>query len=137
MQMRIAGVFIPVTDLQRSMVWYEKLFGLEPISTGGGMAGYKFPQGEALLALVQVEQRQEVQFEIRKGINNCYFNFETVDIESVHRSYVKQGVQVTDIFGGESIRIFHLFDPDGNRFDVVEETPNSPFYQHALGQGSW
>ena len=55
----------------------------------------------------------------------------------MHRSFVEQGVQVTEMFGGESIRIFHFFDPDGNRFDVVEETSNSPFYKHALGKESW
>lgn len=138
MQIRVAGVFIPVTDLKRSMAWYEKLFGLERVSYGEEwMAGYKFPRGEALLALVQVEKNQKTQFEIREGMHNSYYNFETVDIESVHRSFAAQGVQVTEIFGGDSIRIFHFLDPDGNRFDVVEETPNSPFYKHAVGKESW
>jgi len=135
--MRVAGVFIPVTDLQRSMAWYEKWFGLELVSGGKGMAGYKFPQGEALLALVQVEKQQGVQFELSEGNHNCYFNFETVNIEAVHRSFMEQGVQVTEIFGGDTLRIFHMFDLDGNRLDVVEETPKSPFYRHAAGKESW
>jgi glyoxylase I family protein len=137
LKIRVAGVFIPVTDLKRSMAWYERILGVQLVSAGEWMAGYKFPHGEALLGLVQVEKYQKVQFEIREGMHNCYFNFETADIDSVHRTFIEKGVEVTDIFGGENLRIFHATDPDGNRFDVVEETPKSPFFKHAAGKESW
>lgn len=124
----IGSIFIPVTDIQKSTVWYENNLGVKRIDQWEEGAGFYFPSGSTQLALVKVDTPQPTEFTVKGKKKNVYYNFVVEDIEAVHRQLKTNGVVTTDIedFGG--IKGFDFFDPDGNPFSVVSEETDSPFH---------
>ncbi|WP_127573059.1 VOC family protein [Paenibacillus xylaniclasticus] len=135
---RVGGVFIPVTNLEKSIEWYSATFDVEQVDNWGTGAGFKFRKGEALLALVQVDSPQTTTFSLPDGSPHCYFNFEVSDIEEAHRELKDKGRIVSDIeHHGNIIAIFDVTDPDGNTLSFVSEKADSPYKGHATGKTGW
>lgn len=124
----IGSIFIPVTDIQKSTVWYENNLGVKKIDHWEEGAGFYFPSGSTQLALVKVDTPQPTEFTVKGKKKNVYYNFVVEDIEAVHRQLKTNGVVTTGIedFGG--MKGFDFFDPDGNPFSVVSEETDSPFH---------
>ncbi|KML02906.1 VOC family protein [Rossellomorea marisflavi] len=129
---RVGSIFIPVTDLERSMAWCEEHLGVKKIDEWEDGVGYCLPDGLTQLALVKVESRQETEFTIKGDRKNAYFNFLTENIEAVHEGFRRHGVTVTAIedFGG--MKAFDFNDPDGNPFSIVDEVTGSPFHSEEV-----
>ncbi len=125
---QVGSIFIPVTDMERSMAWYEEHLGVKKIDEWEDGVGYALSDGLTQLALVKVGSHQETEFTIRGDRKNPYFNFLTENIETVHEGFRKHDITVTDIedFGG--MKAFDFNDPDGNPFSIVDEVTGSPFH---------
>ncbi len=129
---RVGSIFIPVTDLEKSVKWYEKHLGIHKIQEWGeGLAegvGFYFPNDSTQLALVQVENVQPTEFHVKAERRNSYFNFLVDDIEAFNEQLNKSGVKTNELeqFGG--MTCFDFFDLDDNPFSVVSEVVDSPFH---------
>lgn len=125
---KIGSIFIPVTDIQKSTVWYENNLGVKKIDSWEEGTGFYFPSGSTQLALVKVDTPQPTEFVVKGKQKNVYYNFVVQDIEAVHKQLKANGVVTTDIedFGG--MKGFDFYDPDGNPFSVVDEVETSPFH---------
>lgn len=125
---RIGGIFIPVTDIEKSTEWYETFLGVKKIDSWEGGVGLYLPTGTAQLALVKVESPQPTEFVIEGSQKNCYYNFIVDDIEAAHQYLKKNDIAVSEIddFGG--MKFFDFFDLDNNPFSVVNEVEGSSFH---------
>lgn len=125
---KVGSIFIPVTDLKKSAIWYEENLDAKKIDHWEGGAGFYLPSGSTQLGLVEVAAPQPSEFVIKGKKKNVYFNFIVENIETVHRDLQSRGVATTGIedFGG--MKWFDFYDPDGNTFSIVDEAEDSPFH---------
>ena len=70
----IGSIFIPVTDIQKSTVWYENNLGVKGIDQWEEGAGFYFPSGSTQLALVKVDTPQPTEFTVKGKKKNVYYN---------------------------------------------------------------
>lgn len=127
---KVSGIFIPVTDMKRSVEWYVRVFGLEMIDQSGMCTGLAFPGEVTIVNLWKVNRPQPTQFDVEGGYKIPYYNFESFDIEYSHASLKEKGVEVMPIIDAGGIRFFDFMDPDGNRISIVEEKESSTYYSH-------
>lgn len=133
---RIGSVFIPVTNLEKAIVWYEKHLDVQKIEGWGeGIgkgAGFYFPNNPTQLGLVQVESNQPTEFQVQGKHRNSYFNFLVEDIHAFYHQLNDAGVETTELedFGG--MTCFDFYDLDGNPFSVVNEVVDSPFHSDKI-----
>ncbi|UUZ81783.1 VOC family protein [Paenibacillus sp. P26] len=126
---KVGCIFIPVTDVKRSAEWYVRMFDMETIEILDHRAGLKFPLRETLVLLWKVAKPQTVEFDT--GIDKMpYYNFSSYDIHSSYRMLQGKGAAVSEVHEMPGYRFFETFDPDGNPVSIVEETPESPYYEH-------
>ncbi|WP_137744451.1 VOC family protein [Robertmurraya siralis] len=125
---RIGSIFIPVTNLDRSIDWFEKNLAVKKMARWEDGVGFYFPTGSTQLALVEVESPQPSEFAIKGKEKNGYFNFVVDNIDEAYQLLTDNGVTTAKIkdFGG--MKSFDFFDLDGNPFSVVNEERDSPFY---------
>ncbi|HEU5138690.1 MAG TPA: VOC family protein [Bacillales bacterium] len=130
MKLRVGGIFIPVTDLERSIEWYMECLNLKLVDRWpeGAGAGFTFENGEAGLGLVKVETKQPTEFRVSSRYQNCYYNFEPENVQEMHQFLKGRGVKVTEIEDHGPMEGFDFFDPDGNPFSAVRDKPQSPYY---------
>lgn len=127
---KVSGIFIPVTNMQRSTEWYIRVFNLEIIDKDEVCTGLAFPGEATIINLWKVDHVQPTQFESTNGVYIPYYNFESFDIEFSHTSLKERGVEVMPIEDEGGIKHFACLDPDGNPIGIVEEMPSSPYYAH-------
>ncbi|SDX58179.1 VOC family protein [Paenibacillus sp. CF384] len=128
---RISGIFIPVTDMERSTEWYIRMFDLETIDLSDCCTGLAFPGEATFINLWKVERPVPTQFDAGGGVRIPYYNFESFDIEYSHASLREKGAEVLPIVEDASgTRFFDCLDPDGNLIGIVEDLPNSAYYPH-------
>lgn len=129
---RVGSIFIPVTDLDKSIEWYEDNLGVTKIDSWDGGVGFYFPNDNTQLALIQVDEPQPSEFTVSPNSKNGYFNFLVDDIEEAYEKLNKSGVVTTEIeaFGG--MKVFDFFDLDGNPFSVVNECKDSPYHREEV-----
>ncbi|MGF2616444.1 VOC family protein [Rossellomorea vietnamensis] len=125
---KVGSVFVPVTDLKKSSIWYEENLGVKKIEQWEDGAGFYFSTSSTQLGLVEVAAPQPTEFAINREKKNVYFNFVVDNIDDVYQHLQNKGVITTDIedFGG--MRGFDFYDLDGNTFSVVDEAEGSPFH---------
>src|SRR5699024_1613955 len=130
---KIGSIFIPVTNIEKSIDWYKENIGVKNIDSWEDGAGFYLPTSSTQLALVKVESPQPTEFTTKGNQKNCYYNFVVDDIETAHQHLNNNGVATTEIeddFGG--MKFFDFFDLDGNPFSVVSEVENSPFHSEEV-----
>ena len=88
---KISGIFIPVTDMQRSKEWYIRMFDLETIDLSDCCTGLAFPGEATFINLWKVERPVPTQFDAGGGMRIPYYNFESFDIEYSHALFVRKG----------------------------------------------
>ncbi|WP_191556714.1 VOC family protein [Metabacillus idriensis] len=111
----IEGVFIPVSDVKRSVQWYEDKLGFKPLYIEKEAAVMKIAdESQAVICLVLTPNHQPMIFpENHFGVGK-YFNFIPSNIEETHRKLIERGVAVNPMDGEGQTRFFTFFDPDGN-----------------------
>jgi lactoylglutathione lyase len=115
------GIFVPVSDLERSTKWYEEMLGFEithrdePNATVMMMNDYKI-----IFCLVLAFDLEYRRFPRNNYQVEQYFNFHTEDVDGAYRTLKEKGANIEEIesFDG-GMRGFPLYDPDGNKYGVV------------------
>lgn len=117
--MRIFRVFVPVSDLEKAVVFYRELLGVEGRSIRGGR--HYFDCGDVILALVENNGPPIAD----------HIYFAVSDIEGVHTRAAALGCletgDVHDSGAGEIVkrpwgeRSFYARDPFGNGLCFVDE----------------
>lgn len=125
---QIGSLFVPVSDLERSIEFYTQTLGLicrgiEDWGDGNRGATLFFdphPQHAALLSLV--ETKGPVSLSGRPG-----FNLTCSDVPGLHAALKEQGCRVTDLETWDSPWnhhvMFDVFDPDGHIINLIEMVP--------------
>ncbi|MEN2767502.1 VOC family protein [Ornithinibacillus xuwenensis] len=129
--LKIGGIFIPVTNLERSKKWYEENLGVIQVDAwqeNGEDHGvdYIFPNDTTGLTLIKVEKPQPTEFTIKGKRKNAYYNFVVDNIHYVYEHLQNNQVETTRIHDYGLMKGFDFFDPDGNPFSVVSEEEHSP-----------
>lgn len=139
MRLRVGAVFIPVLNLESSIQWYTDCLGLQLVDNWESGASFTFQNGEALLALIQVECIQPLEFPTSGtgAPSNVYFHFETDDLEQTRAYLENKGVEVTQYYDHGMMNELFIKDPSGNQIAIFCEKEQSPFYKHATGKISW
>jgi hypothetical protein len=123
----IPCVYVPVSDVVRSALWWEQTIGLEyavPFTPGkDDHAAFKLADGQWMF-LIKAAGNQTTNFTaLIDGIpyENAAFCFEVREIEHIYRHLKERNVRLGELEdrGGCGIN-FKFFDPDGNKFDVNE-----------------
>ncbi|WP_088009436.1 VOC family protein [Indiicoccus explosivorum] len=107
---RIDTVFLPVTDLDRSIQWYTGTFGF-PIRwthTEGGYACLDI--GETPLTLVRTDAVTPEA--------HMRFNFFVTDPDAAHRQLTERGAGPSAIHHDGNLQWFDFTDPDGHKLGV-------------------
>ncbi len=125
-----AGVFdalnmvvLRVRDLRSSRSWYERVLELKVAEEN--------PSGQTVI------------LDLGRGPNLCLWqlgpeenpatsefatsfpNFRTGDVDGVHAKLDGLGVTVTPLKDSGGVKWFSIYDPDGNRIDVVQNRPRA------------
>ncbi|WP_078551601.1 VOC family protein [Bacillus alkalicellulosilyticus] len=137
MKLRVGAVFIPVLNLEESIGWYKEILDLQLVDQWGAGASLNFKTGEALVALIQVQQKAPLHFHVGIDQTNVYFHFETDDLDSLRRHFEYKGVEITNSYDHELMNEIFIRDPSGNQISFFCEKEESPFYKHASGKVSW
>ncbi|VEU81176.1 VOC family protein [Haploplasma axanthum] len=104
---RIDTTFIFVSDIKKSVKWYQEIMKLE---IGLDYPGYvAFKLGETYLTLIENQDQ----------INGKYasFNFYVEDAKKVHK-YLKDNNVKVDELKHDGVDYFSFYDLDGNRLEV-------------------
>lgn len=123
---KIIHMMVRVFDLDRSVAFYRKAFGLEESN--------KLDFSEfTLVYLRNAENDFEVELTLNKGrsepydLGDGYGHFAVVvdDLETEHARFVEQGLAPRDIVtfapDGETIaKFFFVTDPDGYEIEVLQ-----------------
>ncbi|AJY76190.1 VOC family protein [Paenibacillus beijingensis] len=117
---RIDGIFIPVTDMDRSVEWYKEILGLDLLYRWEGGAGFKVYNGESLLGLIQVTEHTPAFFKTQTSKMH-FFNFKTFDIEESCNKLRERGVDINEIVDAGKVKLAYFLDPDGNLLGLCEE----------------
>ncbi|PYI50422.1 VOC family protein [Paenibacillus flagellatus] len=120
---RLEAVFLPVTDLERSVSWYREHFGVLPVygkTVEGAEAVYL-----TFSETVKDRSGSDGFFMVRKTVTNRYshipFNFHSNRMERRHFEMEKAGVTVTALVRDHDMLCFDFYDPDGNRIGLCQE----------------
>lgn len=111
---RIDAVFLPVSNLEESLKWYQDLFGFGLRWKNERMAGLTIASNCGF-HLVEVEEHTPNR-------NYVPFNFATRDIQLLHQTLKDQGVKVTSVDNDidfKEMRLFDFWDLDGNILNVI------------------
>lgn len=121
---RIAGIEIPVSNLQASVHWYTSILGLkllEEFKDTWKEAMLQFPDhpaGVPMIYLVQTDSPERLAFyNTNHGYTQSVIDFYAPDLGKFHRWLQSNGVNTNrdkvELKPGE-IGGFGFFDPDGN-----------------------
>lgn len=125
---QVGGVFIPISNLERSILFYTETLGLvcrgiEDWSDGKRGATLFFqphPKHAALVTLVESKGSVPSQKE-------ASFNFKCKDARQFHADLQAKGCRVNAIETWDSTWnhhvMFDLFDPDGHKINFIEMIP--------------
>ncbi|MBM7572899.1 VOC family protein [Aquibacillus albus] len=115
------GIFIPVSDLETSTNWYCEMLGFEVFIDDTPKANsLKIWDGVVTFCLVKSYDFNQPEFPKNDYNVDHYMNFHTGNIQALHQKLLEKGANVGDIHEFYGMKGFALYDPDNNRFSVIE-----------------
>lgn len=116
------GIFIPVSNLDRSTEWYKNILGFEVVHNDEPEAVVlKMGDGTVRFCLVKCTDIKPLEFPKNNYEVDGYYNFHTNNVEEIHRVLSEKGANISEIHQlGDNMRGFQLIDPEGNRFGVIQ-----------------
>ncbi|WP_157685547.1 VOC family protein [Paenibacillus donghaensis] len=122
----ITTLEIPVSDLKRSLLWYEKYLGTEIVDEAPDAALIRLPGTTAnspLIYLVRTESADKLTFvNSFTGVTHSVIDFYVPDLEGFHIYLADNEIPVTTlnlIPGRDGLGGFGFSDPDGNSFGAT------------------
>lgn len=111
---RIDTVFLPVTDIERSIDWYTTRLGLKLRwhLKEHGYAALDIAEGETPMTLVQVASDQFI------APKSEPFNFYSPNIQLTYEAFKQAGIEVSTLNEDGVVTFFQFKDPDGNPLGV-------------------
>lgn len=125
---QIGGVFIPVSNLERSILFYTENLGLVCRGIedwGDGNRGATLfcdphPEHAALLSLAELKEPIPV-------FNRPIVGFKCSDVPEMHTALKVKGCRVTELETWDSPwnhhEMFDVFDPDGHMINLIKMVP--------------
>ncbi|MEU7587857.1 VOC family protein [Micromonospora sp. NPDC049230] len=147
---RMHHIGVPVSDLARSVSWYEDVLGIAPngvtisatnpaigavveVENASMRASFALAGDNVLLELIQYDNPQPRPFTGRNSdVGVMHLCFEVDDLDSAHRDLVRRGVHVNAdpvvLQDGDGVeagtlagtKILYLRDPDGIQLELFE-----------------
>ncbi|WP_036710565.1 VOC family protein, partial [Paenibacillus pinihumi] len=116
----IVQLYLPSTDIRRSVEWYKNALGFQVIWEEEHSANLKLKHGP-LLFIKKTSFKQPVQFITEEEVSPL-ISFKTSDLELLYDK-LKSEYEVSDINQhGEGVngayKDFYITDPDGNLIEV-------------------
>lgn len=120
MKTRLSQVIVYVSDMQRSIAFYQDLLGLTLISESDQWSEFK--AGEFHIALHSSQQHDEVQGESNVTAGNAELVFEVEDINKACAEIQQKGgaVEGPQVMEGLNVQVAFLRDPDGMAIELIE-----------------
>ena len=125
---QIGGLFVPVSNLERSITFYTEILGLVCRGIedwGDGNRGATLfcdphPDHAALLSLAEVNKPIPL-------IDRPIFGFNCNQVMEMHAELLEKGCRITDLETWDSPWnhhvLFDVFDPDGHMINMIEMVP--------------
>ncbi|WP_226670353.1 VOC family protein [Metabacillus litoralis] len=108
---RIDAVFLPVRNLNESLIWYQDIFAFDLRWKNERMCGLAIAPNCGF-HLVEISDFQPIT-------KYTPFNYVVKDVEEVRNMLIEKKVTVSDLRIGEPKR-FDLADINGNMISVIE-----------------
>jgi catechol 2,3-dioxygenase-like lactoylglutathione lyase family enzyme len=117
----LVQIYLPVTDIRRSVEWYKDVFDYELIWEEHDYAHLKLMQGP-MLFLKKTLTQQPVKFSLNDQ-ESAVLSFKTSDIDELHSTlkYKKYDVGEIVVYGmgtNGPYREFGIRDPDGHIIEI-------------------
>ncbi|RIX52113.1 VOC family protein [Paenibacillus nanensis] len=117
--------YLPVSNLQAAVNWYEEMFGLTVRKREPDGAILILGDGQWLF-LLETAERKTANFRTSQWDGDNYemfsLTFETENIVELHKRLREQGAEVAPLVDQGSCGLQFTFkDPDGNKFNVWQD----------------
>ncbi len=112
---KVGGVYIPVSDSNRSVEWFVRHFGLSLSDNGNP----QLVSGECLYFLETKEKHPGYE-QSEKESNLPILSFAIEQINKIHTRLKQEGVIVGEIVKEVGGKSFFFYDPDKNKFVAFE-----------------
>jgi predicted enzyme related to lactoylglutathione lyase len=110
----VNAVFVPVSDIARSVGFYQLALGLAVHADWGEYVDMRFPAAGPEAAGLALYRRADVPIH-----EHVTFNLSTDDVERVHDQLARAGFEVGELSTLGEFLHFELNDPDGHAISIV------------------
>lgn len=115
---RLDTIIVRVKNLEESKNWYIENLSFFPVYSDEESKIVVFDlAGTTTLTLWQIDEN-ETPNNISRG--NTYAVFNCDNAEQIYKSLKKKGIVVDNFTTSEDVSLFNFYDPDGNKFEVIE-----------------
>lgn len=115
---RLDTIIVRVKNLEESKNWYIENLSFFPVYSDEESKIVVFDlAGTTTLTLWQIDEN-ETPNNINRG--NTYAVFNCDNAEQIYKSLKKKGIVVDNFTTSEDVSLFNFYDPDWNKFEVIE-----------------
>lgn len=107
---KIETVFVRVSDISAAKKWYKKVLSKNIKWEMDKIVAFEL--GDTDLTLVEQEQ---------EDLKDVTYNLLADNLETLRRNFIELGVKVSSIKYWKNIKYFTAWDPDSNKFEVIEK----------------
>ena len=119
MQLINSYLYIPVSDFDKSVDWYQDVLDFQ-LKLSDPL--YRDMESQSGIRLMLIERRDNINSQMMYDTGEqASYGFMVNNIENVRSDLISKGVIVTEIgdYQGKSLS---FFDPDDNKIEIWEET---------------
>jgi catechol 2,3-dioxygenase-like lactoylglutathione lyase family enzyme len=117
-QLELYTTILRVSNLERSVEWYSKVFGLQPVyrDLSYRLASMVGGKGQRI-TLREATGNRAVE---PMRLEGAYVVFVTTDAEAMHNDLIQRGFSVGSVEDHPGVRLFWVPDPDGHQLCVLQ-----------------
>ena len=111
-------LYIPVSNFDKSVEWYQDVFGFK-LKLSDPL--YRDLESHSGIRIMLIERRNNINSHMMYDTGaQASYGFMVKNIQNVHSELISKGVKVTEI-GDYQGKSFSFFDPDDNKIEIWEE----------------